>query len=104
MRPVDDGRFFNIRRDMGEARAPSQARHILIDILGGRTESSEILGWPLTKIESCLRSGFIRCQDHAHVLVRAQRAGKKINELDFVVHLRGLHPPVAIHERTAAVG
>lgn len=64
-----------------------------------------ILGWSRTKLDSATRSGFFRCQDHRHVLESAWAAGINMNELDFVVHLRGLHRPVATPERTlAAVG
>lgn len=80
----------------------SQARHIVDDILGGRSEASRILGWPLTKIDSVLRSGFIRGQDQRHVLESAWAAGKRMNELDFVVHLRGLHAPDTTLQRLAS--
>jgi hypothetical protein len=81
----------------------SQARHI-IDLLGGRTEAARILDWPMTKIDSALRSGFIRCQDHEHVLTAAWSVAIRMNELDFVFHLRGLTPPWATNQRTAAAG
>jgi hypothetical protein len=87
----------------GGRTAPTQARHI-IDTLGGRTEAARILGWPLTKVDSCLRSGFVRCQDQKHVMASAWSEGIKIDAHDFVVHLRGLTPPWLTNERTAAAG
>ena len=79
----------------------SQARHVF-DLLGGRTKAAQITGWPLTKIDSIIRIGFIRCQDQAHVLKTAWEAGVNINPLDFVVHLMGMHrPPVTASERSA---
>lgn len=74
----------------GEHAAPNQARHI-IHLLGGKAEAGRILGWSKTKVDSCWRTGFIRCQDHRHVLESAWAVGININQLDFVVHLHGLH-------------
>lgn len=50
-----------------------------------------MLGWPGTKVDSARRAGFFRCQDHAHILERAWAAGININQLDFVIHLSGMH-------------
>jgi hypothetical protein len=81
----------------------SQARHI-VDRLGGRSEASRITGYPLTKIDSMIRTGWVAGKDQAHILLSAWAASIPMNELDFVVHLRALRPPVATPERTAAVG
>ena len=86
---------------MTGSSAKSQARHI-VDILGGRTKTAELLEWPITKVDSVLRTGFFRCQDQRDVLERAWAAGININELDFVVHLRGLTRPVPTPERLSA--
>jgi hypothetical protein len=78
----------------GERGAPNQARHI-INLLGGRTVAADVLKWPQTKVDSCLRRGFVRCQDQRHVLESAWTVGVNMNALDFVVHLTGLHRPTA---------
>lgn len=54
-----------------------------------------ITGWPASKVDSCLRTGWIHGSDHRHVLESAWANGINMNELDFVVHLRGLSRPVA---------
>lgn len=82
---------------------PTQAKHIF-DLLGGRSETGRILGWPLTKVDSCLRTGWIHGKDHAHVLNRAWAEGININQLDFVVHLSGMHRPAPTQQRTATAG
>lgn len=87
----------------GDGRAPNQARHI-IDLLGGRTVAPDVLEWPQTKVDSALRCGWIQCRDQRHVLECAWAHNINMNELDFVVHLRGLHRPVAAQERAAAAG
>lgn len=79
---------------------PTQSRHI-VNLLGGRSRAAEILDWPLTKVDSCLRSGWIHGSDHRHVLESAWAAGINMNQLDFVVHLSGLHRPVAAPQPAA---
>lgn len=79
---------------------PTLARHI-VDRLGGRSEAARLTGYPLTKIDSWLRSGFIPCRLHSLILESAWAAGITMNELDFVAHLRGITPPSAAPERTA---
>lgn len=74
----------------GERAAPNQARHI-VNLLGGRTAATNVLEWPQTKVDSAIRAGFFRCQDHRHVLERAWKHGIIINQLDFVIHLSGMH-------------
>lgn len=79
---------------------PSLARHI-VDRLGGRSEASRITGFPLTKVDSWLRSGFIPCRDHEQILRAAWASGVTMNELDFVAHLRGVTPRVAAPQQAA---
>lgn len=79
----------------------TQAQHVF-SLLGGRSEAARVTGWPLTKVDSILRTGFVRCQDQAHVLQTAWAAGININPLDFVVHLMGLQRPVTTPQRSAA--
>ena len=77
----------------------SQARHV-VDLLGGRAETHRITGFPLTMIDGWLRHGWIHQQHHRRILESAWAEGKTINEFDFVVHLRGVQPPVSNPERT----
>lgn len=69
----------------------TQARHI-VDVLGGRLRAHEITGYPLTVIDSWLRTDWVHGKYHAHILLRAWAAGVKMNHLDFVAHLFGLAP------------
>jgi hypothetical protein len=83
-------------------KPPSQARHIIDDVLGGRQRAHDITGEPLTRIDSMLRTGWIPQPLHQHFLESAWAAGVKINQLDFVVHLAGLVPPARQPERSSA--
>jgi hypothetical protein len=79
----------------------SQALHV-VALLGGRAAATDITGYNRTLVESWLRGGWIHGKYHCHILESAWAAGIAINELDFVVHLRGLTRPAPTPERTAA--
>lgn len=68
----------------------TQARHV-IDRLGGRAKAQEITGFPLSKIDSMLRMGWIQGKDQRHMLESAIAARAPLTALDFVVHLVDLH-------------
>ena len=80
----------------------NQAQHV-VAILGGRAETTRITGFGRTLVESWLRQGWIHGKYHRQFLETAWQANITINELDFVVHLRGLHRPAPTPERAAAV-
>ena len=79
----------------------SQARHI-VDLLGGRSEAQRITGLPMTMIEGWLRHGWIQQRHHRLILEKAWAEDKPINELDFVVHLRGATPAAVTSPERAA--
>ena len=82
-------------------KRPSQARHIVDVVLGGRVRASEITGYPLTRIDSFLRTGWVQGKYHVTILTKAWEAGVNMNQLDFVAHLAGLSPPAREPERPA---
>lgn len=98
-------RLTGVAKNAYEARMtgqPSQARHIIDTIMGGRSRASEITGEKLSRIDSMLRTGWVPQPLHRHFLESAWQAGLQINQLDFVVHLAGLAPPARQPERPSA--
>jgi hypothetical protein len=82
-------------------KPPSQARHIVDAVLGGRVRAAEITGYPLTRIDSFLRLGWVHGKYHQHILLAAWAASVNMNQLDFVAHLAGMSPPPRQPERPA---